>query len=557
MSLEPISARLTAERIASCRAAGYWSDEVLPDILEAQASHRGQTIAVVDGERRVTWSELHRLSRRMALHFQGLGLRRGDVVAIQLPNWLEFIVAYHAIGMFGGVVCQAAVDWRSREMEYALAVGPARAVTIPARYRDFDYAAMMAELRPRLPKLEYVLVARGVAPKGCVSLDALLDDPVEARSPEALLQPYSLGADDVARLLFTSGTTGTPKAIMHTNNTTLQSVRAFAEVQGMRSDDVLLMFLPLSFNWGTTTGIYLPAVLGASVVLLDKFSAGAALALIEAEHVTFLPGSPTAFIALMNSPDFHRWDYSSVRLTNSGGASCLLEVIQRIRKEFGAPFIELYGMNETGNTSWTMPGDDPAEVAGTVGRPIEGTEMGMFDDQGRAVAQGESGEVVLQGPGVCVGYHENPEANASAWDEAGWFHTGDLGRFDERGRLSIVGRKKDLIIRGGVNVSPREVEEAILTYPKVLNAAVLGLPDPYYGEVVCACVIPRPGQRVQLDELVEFLRPRIAHYKLPVRLVMCEEFPMTSSGKVQKHLLQEYILEAGTGVEIEVPSRRV
>ena len=271
MAVEPIPSRLTQERIAACQAAGYWRDEALSDLLEAQAQQRPDAIAVVDAPRRVTWAELYRLSRRLALHLWEMGLRPRDTVVLQLPNWVEYLVSYHAIQLLGAVVCQPGVDWRAQEMEYALSLGPAMAAIIPAEVRSFDFPAMIAELRFRAPQLEHVLVARGTAPEGCISLDVLLNDPIEDRYDEEILRGCRPGANEVARLVFTSGTTGPPKAIMHTNNTTRFSSRMTAQTFGLNSNDVFFVYVPMSTNFGAILGIYMPIEVGATVVLTDRF----------------------------------------------------------------------------------------------------------------------------------------------------------------------------------------------------------------------------------------------------------------------------------------------
>ena len=435
------------------------------------------------------------------------------------------------------------VRWRaSREVEYALNLGPAKAAIIPAEHRSFDFPAMMAELRSQAPQLEHVLVARGTAPEWCISLDALLSDPIEDRHAEEILRKCRGGPNEVSRMVFTSGTTGPPTAIMHTNNTTRYSGRMAIQTFGLNSTDVFFVYLPMSTNFGAIVGIYMPIEVGATVVLIDRFSE--ALDLLEREKVTFLPGTPTAFIAIMNNPDFGRRDLGSLKLTMSAGANCPVEVIQAVRDRFSGMFIEAFGMNEFGLGIWTWPEDDPVEVDGSVGRPFQGVESRVLDDQGRQMGVHQSGELLVRHAGMCVGYHGNPEANAESWDPDGWFHTGDLAAMDSKGNIRIVGRKKDIIIRGGANISPYEVEEAMNPHPKVREVSVIGLPDPYYGEVVCACVIPNPEQEPTLEELKDFLKPRIAYYKLPTRLALRQEFPTNSMGKVLKRVLRQEVLES-------------
>jgi acyl-CoA synthetase (AMP-forming)/AMP-acid ligase II len=280
------------------------------------------------------------------------------------------------------------------------------------------------------------------------------------------------------------------------------------------------------------------------MVLMDRFSATKALDLIEREKVTYVPGTPTAFIALSNSPAIEHARLESLRLLLSAGASFPVQSIKELRQKFKTSFIDSFGMNEFGMGFWCLPEDDPDEVDGSIGRAIPGVEARVVDADGRPVPLGETGELVIKSAGMCAGYHNNAEANASSWDEEGWFHSGDLATLDGKGYFRVVGRNKDVIIRGGANVSPREVEEVLIREPRIREVSVIGLPDEYYGEVVCACVIPKPGEKPTVDEIQAYLKTRIASYKLPSRVVILNEFPLNSMGKVRKEVLKERILRS-------------
>ena len=542
LRIRPAPGRLDAARIERCRRAGFWQDEAAGDLLEKHARERPGGLALVDGERRIGWAELERLSRRLALHLRALGIAQGDVVALQLPNWFEYVVCYHAVPLAGAVLVQIGADWRRVEMEYGLGVGPANAAIVPAAFQDFDYPASVEELRPALPGLRHVLVARGEPPAGCRSLDALLADPIEERASPDALSGFRPGPDEVARIVFTSGTTGRPKGIMHTYDTLAHSARTVAADFRHTPRDVILGYVPFSTNYGSIMGLQLPVTAGAATVLMDRFSATRALELTEREQVTYLPGTPTAFIALTNSPALERCRVDSLRLLLSAGASFPVRAIQELRARFGATFIDSYGMNEFGMGFWCSPDDDPDEVAGSIGRPIPGVEARIAGDGGRALPPGETGELLVRSAGMCAGYFDNPGANAASWDARGWFHSGDLATVDRQGNFRIVGRSKDVIIRGGANVSPREIEEVLIGEPRVSEVCVIGLPDEYYGETVCACVIPKRGERPTGDELRAYLAPRIAAWKVPARVEVLREFPLNSMGKVRKDLLTEQVL---------------
>ncbi len=542
MSLRPAPGRLEAPRIEQCYRDGYWHDEVVGDLLARHASERPDAIAIIDEAHRLSWSRFDRLSRRFALHLRGLGIEPGDVVALQMPNWHEYLVCYHGIRLAGAICVQVGADWRSAEMAYGFAIGPAKAAIVPHEFLDFDYPAVLRDLRPDLPGLEHVLVARGEAPDGTISLDEILAEPIEDRIPVDSLRACRPSPDQIIRIVFTSGTTGLPKAIMHTDNTLGHSGRTTRADFKHDADDVILMFVPFSTNYGAIMGLQLQMTAGASMVLMDRFSASGALDLIGREKVTYVPATPTHFIALSNSPAIEHARLESLRLLLSAGASFPVQSIKELRQRFKTTFIDSFGMNEFGMGFWCMPDDDPDEVDGSIGRAIAGVEARIVDADGRTVPTGETGELVIKSVGMCAGYFNQPEANASAWDEDGWFRSGDLATVDDKGYFRVVGRSKDVIIRGGANVSPREIEEILTREPRIREVSVIGLPDEYYGEIVCACVIPKPGQMPTADEVQAYLKPRIASYKLPSRVVILDEFPLNSMGKVRKDVLQELVL---------------
>ena len=543
MVIGPEPGRLSQERIAKAYADGFWKNELPTDLLAQHARERPSSLAAVDGMHRLSWDELYRQSIRLALHLRALGLERGDVVAVQLPNWVEYLICYYGVLLAGGVVVQPGADWRSVEMAYGLGIGPARTVVIPGDFGDFDYPQMIAVLRTELPALEHVLVARGQVPAGCVSLDELRADPIEARVAPSSLDSLRPGPDEVVRVVFTSGTTGLPKAIKHTSNTFAHSSRTLIDAFGFSADDVIYMYVPLSTNYGAIMGLALHAATGATAVYADRFSASGSLALIERERVSFLPGTPTAFIAMLNSPAISRHDLGSLRVLLSAGASFPVQAINELRDAISAPFIESFGMNEFGMGFWYGADDDLDAVTGSIGRPIAGLEARIVDEHGRDVAPGETGELLVKSAGMCAGYHANPEANAAAWDAADWFHSGDLARTDEAGNYRIVGRSKDVIIRGGANVSPREIEEVLASEPRIREVSVIGLPDTHYGETVCACVILREGQTIIEQEIAAFLEPRLASYKLPAKVVFLQTFPLNSMGKVRKDELRRIVMD--------------
>ena len=534
------STRLTGEMARRYRRAGSWGNETFYAILERRAAAHPDREALVDRRHRVTYAELKARVDRVAAKLGALGVGVGDVVTIQLPNQVEFAYVFFALERLGAVANQIGPDFRSREVEYIIRFSESRAFVCPARFKGFDYVQMIDELRPRLPDLKLVCVL-GVRGPGVVSLDDIVygDDNVSQR-------PAPLGADDVMRMAFTSGTTGNPKGVIHSHNTTLSACRNLNRDMGVTDREVLLVYLPLGLNWGYLTLVQ-AVMAGARAVLLDQWSADEALQLIERERVTFIPSAPASLISMLNAPGLARVDLSSLRVVITGGASCPIETIREFRQRMRGHLIELYGMLETGFHTYTRLTDDPEAVTGTVGRVVDGLGLRLIDEQNRDVPPGAEGEIAADGPSVHLGYHKNPTANAELFTSHGWFRTGDLGQLDAAGNLRIVGRLKEMINRGGKKFFPREIEEILYTHPKILHAAIVGIPDPRLGERNCLCVIARPGQQIDLDEVVTFLRDDVATYKLPEMIEAFDELPFTPTGKIQRHVLARQVLERRAG----------
>src|SRR3989441_1808964 len=537
-----VETRLTDELIARYETLGHWGTETFYSVLAARAASRPDRVAIVDRGRRITYGELETRVDRVVAGFKALGIGAGDVVTIQLPNWAEFAYVFFALERLGAVANQIGPDFRSREVDYILRFSESRAFVCPASFKNFDYVKMIGELRPGLPDLKAVCVlgraaSDGGATPSLVSLDALLESTAALPPPGA-----GQGANDVVRMAFTSGTTGNPKGVIHSHNTTLSTCRTLNADMRVTEDEVFLVYLPLGLNWGYLTLVQ-AVMAGARAVLLDQFSARAALELIERERVAYTPTAPASIIAMLNEPELGRFDLSFLRVVVTGGASCPVETIREFRARMHGHLIELYGMLETGFHTYTRFSDNPEAVAGTVGTVSSGLGLRLIDEAGRDVPVGAEGEIAAEGPSVHLGYHKNPQANAELFTADGWFRTGDLGQFDAAGNVRIVGRLKEMINRGRQKFFPREIEEILYTHPKILHAAIVGVPDPRLGERNCLCVIPRPGQALTLDEVVGYLKDAVATYKLPETIEAFDELPFTPTGKIQRHVLVRRVLE--------------
>ena len=541
--------QIPPSRMRAFRQAGHWTDETTNEWLEAAARAHPEKIALVDGRARLDYAAYHERAVRLAARFVALGLTSEDVVAVQLPNWNEFAVAINAAMLVGVPFCQYHSDFRSREVEFILGFTEASALIVPREFRGFDYLAMIEGLKPRLPKLEHVLVVGDDVPSGYFDLRRFLDAGGEPEaSPEALRarRPH---ADQLSRTAFTSGTTGNPKAVLHVHNTTNCPLRFLNRGQRVTAESVFLVFLPAGLNWGLFNVLQALHV-ECRLVLQDIFRTEEALALIERERVTHFCCAPAHLVAMLNEPAFDRYDLASVEVMMTGGASCPIEVIREVRRRLPGQLLEMYGMLECGTQAHTLLTDDPEEVCGTAGRPVPEMGIRVVDDRGEDVAAGAVGEILTYGPSVTIGYYNNPEVNRESFTPDGWFHTGDQGSFDEQGNLSIVGRTKEMIIRGGANIYPREIEEVLYQHPKVRDAAIVGIPDHRLGERVCACIVPKASEDLTFEELVAFLRDKIARYKLPEFMQTLEDLPRTPTGKVQKGPLRDIAME-GLGIAPE------
>jgi non-ribosomal peptide synthetase component E (peptide arylation enzyme) len=529
--------RLTPDLVERYTHSGHWGSETFYQILQQQAAAHPDREAIIDHRQRVTYGELCARVDRTASALQQLGIGPGDVVTIQLPNWAEFAYVFFACERVGAVANQIGPDFRSREVEYILRFSESRAFVCPAMFKGFEYVPMIRDLRPHLPDLRTVCVLGSSDAPDTVSLDAM----IAGQHTRLPLVPQAMGANDVMRMAFTSGTTGNPKGVTHSFNTTLPACRILNDAMEVREHEVFLIYLPLGLNWGYLT-LLQSMMVGARAVLLERFSARGALELIERERVTFIPSAPASLIAMLNDPELRRFDLSSLRVVITGGASCPVETLRAFRAQMPGHLIELYGMLETGFHTFTRLTDDPEAVTGTIGRPAAGMGLRLIDAHGREVPPGAEGEIAAAGPSVHLGYHKNPTANAELFTVDGWFRTGDLGQLDSAGNVRIVGRLKEMINRGGQKFFPREIEEMLYMHPKILHAAVVGVPDPRLGERNCLCAILQPGASLSLEEVVNFLKNHVATYKLPEALVVFDDFPFTPTGKIQRHVLTQHVL---------------
>ena len=515
--------------------------ESLEACLDRWATRCPGKTALVDRFERLTWAELARRVERVAHGLRALGVERGSAISCQLPNWNEYTLVFLAGLRLGAVVNPIPPTYRASELRFMLGLLESRVLVVPGTFRGFDHAAMAAGLRAELPRLEHVLVAREAAPPaGLRSFDALTDTAWEAREGRRGLP--GTGLDDVHEVVFTSGTTGEPKGVMHTPRTVLSTLPSLIERLGFTERDVTLMASTLGHQTGYLYGFCLTMLLGSTSVWMDVWNAAAAARLVEAERVTFTMGA-TPFLRDLTYTQ-ERADLSSLRLFISAGAPIPRPLVPDARARLACAISAGWGMTENGLVTCNGLEDPDDKVCGTDGVPLPGMELRTVDEAGAGVAVGVEGELLVRGPAQFTGYYKRPAFTAEGHTADGWFKTGDRATLDRDGYVSITGRSKDVIIRGGENIPVVEVENLLYTHPKVAGVAIVAMPDPRLVERACAVVIPRGEEPPTLAEIVRFLDGhQVAKHKFPERVEIVSEFPMTPSGKIQKYRLRKLVEE--------------
>ncbi len=538
-----IDTMLTPDKISAMAAAGHWRDETVEIYLDRWARERPDKLAMTDGVARYTWGDVARLSERIAHGLRAHDVDRESVVSCQLPNWTEFILTALAVAKVGAILNPIPPTYRANELRFMLALCESPVLVIPDTFRGFSHTAMIRALRPELPKLRHVFVVRGTPGDGTRAFTELTDTAWESRAGRRALAGTE--PNRVNQVIFTSGTTGEPKGVMHTSNTTMALMYPTIERLGFSDRDVILMASTFGHQTAYLYGYEMLVTLGATGVWLDIWNAETAARLIETERVTFTMGATPFLHDLTYTPAIDRHDVSSLRLFISAGASIPRKLVRDAGERLRCSISAGWGRTENGLVTCNGLDDPPEKVFGTDGRPLPGMELRIVDADGEPLQAGAEGDLLVRGFSQFVGYFKRPAFTAEAHTADGWFRTGDVGRLDDEGYLSITGRAKDLIIRGGLNISVAEVESILFTHPKVQTVAIVAMPDERLQERACVFVIPKPGETPTLADLLGFLEDRqVAKHKWPERLEIASEFPMTPSGKVQKYRLRQLIAEA-------------
>ena len=525
--------RLSDDLIAENTESGIWRNKTLADLLDAQLVRDPDRILIVDGDIRMRARDIHDQARALAGALQQRGLVAGDVISFQLPNWREAVVIDVAAAMLG-LVCNPIIPiYRDAEVAYILKDAGTKIVFVPTEFRNFDYVAMIERHRGDLPNLEHIVTVRGGAP-GCVPFEGLLDESAPIDRP-------TVDPNAVKLIMYTSGTTGRPKGVLHSHNTIDTENQAFSKFLGLGPDDVILMPSPLTHITGYLYGIQLPIVLGAPVVFMEMWNAAAAAELIDRHGVTFTIAATVFLQELTEFARIHGRSLPSLRYFPCGGAPVPPEIIYNAHKVFArCVSARCYGSTEAPTVTLGVNSRDQERLGAATEGLVVGHEIKLIDEQGALVPAGVEGEIITRGPEMCLGYAD--PAHNDAFDASGYFHTGDLAMLTADDCLVITGRSKDLIIRGGENLSPREVEDALHELPAVYEAAVVAMPHPRLGETGCAFVILEAGASLSFADMISALdRTGMAKQKYPERLEIVDAFPRTPAGKIRKNVLREQI----------------
>ncbi|WP_426107580.1 AMP-binding protein [Massilia sp. TSP1-1-2] len=506
---------------------------------------------------RWTYAELNARVTRLAAGLLALGLRPGDRVGIWSQNCAEWVLVQFATARAGLVMVNINPAYRRSELEYVLNKVQCSALVMAPAFKSSDYIAIIEDVVPEvrgsvpgklqssgLPHLRHVIRLGTEKTPGMLNFDDLLAAPTTVQLAQLADIEAALQFDEPVNIQFTSGTTGSPKGATLTHHNILNNGFFVGEAMKLGPADRLCIPVPLYHCFGMVLGNLACVTHGATMVFPgESFEPKAVLATVEAERCTGLHGVPTMFITLLDHPDFANYDLSTLRTGIMAGAPCPAQVMSRVIEKMHLAEITIaYGMTETSPVSFQSSVDDPVHLrVSTIGRIHPHLEVKIVDAAGRIVARGVKGELLTRGYSVMLGYWGDEEKSREAIDAAGWMHTGDLAVIDAQGFAAIVGRAKDMVIRGGENIYPREIEEFLYRHPKVLDVQCVGVPDKKYGEELCACVVLRPGTQATEDEIRAFCSGQIAHYKIPRYVRFVEGFPMTVTGKIQKYLLRELV----------------
>ncbi|EIT85201.1 AMP-binding domain protein [Fictibacillus macauensis ZFHKF-1] len=515
--------------------------------LKEQVDAYGHKEAVVYSKEniRYTYEAFYKATEAVAKGLLAAGIQKGDHIAVWATNVPEWVLLQFGSARIGAVLVTVNTSYQQAELEYLLKQSDTKMLFLIDGYRDASYVEMAQEVmrkKEQFPLLESFVHIGPQSPQNMMSWDHLLLNGANITDETLYTIEQSLDPDDVINMQYTSGTTGFPKGVMLTHNNVLGNAERLAEAMKLTAEDSLCIPVPFFHCFGCVIGTLTAMTAGATMVPIVQFNPRDVLQTVEKEKCTALHGVPTMFIAELNDEQFSQFDLSSLRTGVMAGSTCPIEVMKKVINAMGMSEITIaYGQTETSPVFTQTRPEDPIEKrVKTVGKKHPGVEIKVVDPvTNEEVAIGQPGELCTRGYHVMKGYYKMPDATMAAIDQEGWLHTGDLAVMDEDGYVTITGRLKDMIIRGGENIYPREVEEFLYSHPAILDVQVIGVPDEKYGEKVAASIRLKEGKQVSAEEIITYCTGQIAKFKIPEYIFFVKEYPMTASGKIQKYKLRE------------------
>ena len=517
----------------------------IPNLIENAVDNFQDHEAVVDGNLRWTFKEYGEQINAAAKAFISKGIKAGDRIAVWAPNTARWPVAALGAHCVGAVLVPINTRFRGEEAEYILSRTSAKILFTVTDFLDTNYVNLLKDSIDQLD-LEEIVVLKGSTPKDCTTWEKFIESGISINETELEDRSKQITGDDLCHILFTSGTTGKPKGAMLEHAAVCRSYQTWCDVIGLTSTDRYLVINPFFHTFGLNAGILACLMTGATLIPHPIFDVPSVMKRIPEEKITMLPGAPTIYQTILNHPDLENFDMSSLRLAVTGAATIPVDMIYGMREKLGFETVVTgYGLTEaSGIATMCRHDDDPEIIAKTSGRAIEGVEVIVVNEAGSEVPPGEPGEIIIRGYNIMRGYLDDPEQTAETIDQDGWLHTGDIGVMDPMGYLDITDRKKDMIITGGFNVYPAEVENSLMNHPEIGQVAVIGAPDERMGEISIAFVVPAKNSSPEPREIINWARERIANFKVPKQIIFVDSLPTNASGKVLKFELRERIKDS-------------
>ncbi|WP_053362424.1 AMP-binding protein [Bacillus sp. FJAT-27251] len=531
---------LTQEYIE--RYQSEWPNRTILDYLNDAIEKYPNKIAIIDKKSRYTYQELGKLVDRVALGLLELGLGKGDVISVQLPNWNEFVILHYAITRIGAIMNPLIPIYRDREIGYMVGLAESKMIVVPEQFRKFNYPEMINRLKHKWPSMEHVFVLGEQVPSEMKALSSLFEDPREERQDTALLDEIVLDPNDLTQIIFTSGTTGNPKGVMHTHNTLCIAAENWIKRLNLNENDVVHMASTFAHQTGFIYGVRVPAHIGATGIYQDIWNPEEFLELAEKERITQTAGATPFLKDILSVEGIRDYELSSLRIYGAFGAPIPRALVKEASEKVSFTILAGWGQTENGLVTVTKLDDPEEKLTNSEGSPFPGMEVKVVDDEGYPCPPYQEGNLLCKGPAHFVGYLKRLEETLEEFKD-GWFKTGDRAIMDEDGYIRISGRSKDIIIRGGENIPVAYVENVLYEHPDISDAQIIAMPDQRLQEKACAFITMKPGRKpLTLKTVQEFFLERgIAKHYWPEHVEIIDDFPRTPSGKIQKFRLRERI----------------